>query len=86
MSYLKNIVIIVIIFLLLLLGIKQQLDINELNGNISELEEQLENIKYENEKKQNEIDAPLDEQIEEYAKENGYRDPDAQYFYNDFSG
>ena len=61
MSYLKNIVIIVIIFLLLLLGIKQQLDINELNGNISELEEQLENIKYENEKKQNEIDAPLDE-------------------------
>lgn len=86
MSFVKNIVMIAIILLLLLLGIKQQLDINALNKEISSLEEQLGAIEYENEKKQNELDTPLEDQVEKYAKQQGYRDPDAQYFYNDFAG
>ena len=86
MSLAKNVIMLVIIILLLALGIRQQLRLNELDGNIAALEEQLETISYENEKKQNELDTPLDDQMEKYAKEDGYKDPDAQYFYNDFAG
>lgn len=86
MSLTRNIIIVVIILLLLAIGIRQQLQLNELDNDIASLEKQLEEITYENEKRQNELDTPLDDQIEKYAKENGYRDPDAQYYYNDFSG
>ena len=86
MNTVKNIIIIVIIILLLVFGIKQQLDINSLNDNISSLENQLKHMKYENERKENELETPIEDKMEEYAMENGYRDPNAQYFYNDFSG
>ena len=86
MSLTRNIIIVVIILLLLAIGSRQQLQLNELDNDIASLEKQLEEITYENEKRQNELDTPLDDQIEKYAKENGYRDPDAQYYYNDFSG
>jgi cell division protein FtsL len=77
---------IIIIILLLIFGIKQQIDINSLNAEIADLEKQLSDIQYENEKKQNEIDMPIEDSIEKYAKEDGFKDPNAQYFYNDFSG
>lgn len=86
MSLLKNVIMIIIILLLLAFGIKQQLDINTLNDEIGKLEEELSKIEYENEKKQNELDTPLEDSVEKYAKEEGFKDPDAQYFYNDFSG
>lgn len=86
MTLAKNCILIVLILLLLALGIHQQLRLNELEKTNAQLEEQLSVSQYENEKKQNELDTPLDEQIEKYAGELGYRDPDAQYYYNDFSG
>lgn len=86
MSFLRNTIIIIIIILLLIFGIKQQIDINTLDSEIKKLENQLSDIKYENEKKQNELNLPIEESIEKHAKENGFKDPDAQYFYNDFTG
>lgn len=86
MKVFKNIIITVVILLLLVFGIKQQLDINSLNDEIKLLENQLEDIKYENEKKQNELDLSIEESLEKQAKEDGYKDPDARYFYNDFAG
>lgn len=86
MSLAKNIVMIVIILLLLALGIHQQLRINELDETISTLEKQNETLKYENDKKQNELDTPLEDRIEKEAGNLGYKDPNAQYYYNDFSG
>ena len=86
MSLVKNIILIIIIILLLAFGIKQQLDINTLDEQIESLENQLESVKYENEKKQNELDMSFEERAEKYAKEDGYKDPDARYFYNDFAG
>ena len=86
MSRAKNIVMIVIILLLLALGIHQQLRINELDETISTLEKQNETLKYENDKKQNELDTPLEDRMEKEAGNLGYKDPNAQYYYNDFSG
>ena len=86
MSLAKNIVMIVIILLLLPLGIHQQLRINELDETISTLEKQNETLKYENDKKQNELDTPLEDRMEKEAGNLGYKDPNAQYYYNDFSG
>ena len=86
MNFLRNTIIIVVIILLLIFGIKQQIDINTLDSEIKELENQLSDIKYENEKKQNELSLPIEESIEKQAKESGFKDPDAQYFYNDFTG
>ena len=86
MSLAKNIVMIVIILLLLALGIHQQLRINELDETISTLEKQNETLKYENDKKQNELDTPLEDRMEKKAGNLGYKDPNAQYYYNDFSG
>ncbi len=86
MTLAKNGILIILILLLLALGIHQQLRLNELEKNNAELQEQLSVSRHENEKKQNELDTPLEEQIEKYAGELGYRDPDAQYYYNDFSG
>ena len=42
--------------------------------------------KYENDKKQNELDTPLEDRMEKEAGSLGYKDPNAQYYYNDFSG
>ena len=86
MSLAKNIVMIVIILLLLVLGIHQQLRINELDETMSTLEKQNETLKYENDKKQNELDTPLEDRMEKEAGNLGYKDPNAQYYYNDFSG
>lgn len=86
MSLAKNIVMIVIILLLLALGIHQQLRINELDETISTLEKQNETLKNENDKKQNELDTPLEDRMEKEAGNLGYKDPNAQYYYNDFSG
>ena len=86
MSLAKNIVMIVIILLLLVLGIHQQLRLNELDETISTLEKQNETLKYENDKKQNELDTPLEDRMEKEAGNLGYKDPNAQYYYNDFSG
>ena len=86
MSLAKNIVMIVIILLLLALGIHQQLRINELDETISTLEKQNETLKYENDKRQNELDTPLEDRMEKEAGNLGYKDPNAQYYYNDFSG
>ena len=86
MSLAKNIVMIVIILLLLVLGIHQQLRINELDETISTIEKQNETLKYENDKKQNELDTPLEDRMEKEAGNLGYKDPNAQYYYNDFSG
>ncbi len=86
MKLFKIIVVTAVILLLLVFGIKQQLDINSLNDEISQLESQLSQIRYENEKKQNELDMSIEESMEKQAKEEGYKDPDARYFYNDFAG
>ena len=86
MSLAKNIVMIVIILLLLVLGIHQQLRINELDETISTFGKQNETLKYENDKKQNELDTPLEDRMEKEAGNLGYKDPNAQYYYNDFSG
>ena len=86
MSLAKNIAIILIIILFLALGIHQQLKINELDKTIASLEQQYEALKYENDKQQNELDTPLEDRMEKEAGSLGYRDPNAQYYYNDFSG
>ncbi|MBP5245492.1 MAG: septum formation initiator family protein [Clostridiales bacterium] len=86
MKTLKYIIITVIILFLLIIGIKQQIDINTLNKQISDLEENLEKITYENDKKENDLETPSDDMMEKYAQEYGYKDPDALYFYNDFNG
>lgn len=80
MNVVKNIILAVIIFLLLVFGIKQQLDINALNKEISTLEDELSDIKYENEKKENSLNRPEDELMKDAAYSEGYRDPDAQIF------
>ena len=79
MSLAKNIAIILIIILFLALGIHQQLKINELDKTIASLEQQNEALKYENDKKQNELDTPLEDSMEIEAGSLGYRDPNAQY-------
>ena len=86
MSLAKNIAMILVILLLLALGIHQQLRINELDKTIASLEQQNETLKYENDKKQNELDTPLEDRMEMEAGSLGYKDPNAQYYYNDFSG
>jgi cell division protein FtsB len=86
MKIAKYIIITVIILFLLMIGIKQQIDINSLNKQISELEEQRDRLTYENDKKENDLETPSDDMMEKYAQEYGYKDPDAQYFYNDFNG
>lgn len=86
MNLAKNIAMILIIILLLALGIHQQLKINELDKTIASLEQQNEALKYENDKKQNELDTPLEDRMEKEAGSLGYKDPNAQYYYNDFSG
>ena len=86
MSLAKNIAMILIIILLLALGIHQQLKINELDKTIASLEQQNEALKYENDKKQNVLDTTLEDRMEKEAGSLGYKDPNAQYYYNDFSG
>lgn len=50
-----------------------------------ELQKQNEQLAFDIEKLQNELDAPMDDEyIEKVASDQlGYRDPNAQYFYND---
>lgn len=86
MTVFRTVVVIVIIVFLLAFGIKQQIDINALNKEISELEKSVTVLKYENEKKQNQLDMTEEEFYKTKAKEEGYKDPDAKYYYNDFAG
>ena len=83
MKLFKTIAIIVVILLLLGFAVKQLLDYNALADERDELLAQVEALEHENAKKQAELDLPLEERLKRKAKENGYRDPDAVYYYND---
>ncbi len=86
MKLLKHVAIVIVILLLLIIAVKQQLDLNVAQDRADELQKQLDAIEYENEKKQNELDLPFEEQMKKQAQERGYKDPDAQYYYNDYAG
>lgn len=85
MPTVKNIAVIVIILLLLIVAVKQQIDLNEKMDEIESLQSDLAVLKYNNEKMQNDLELSKDELLEKQARESGYKDPDARYFYNDFA-
>jgi len=85
MSYFKQIVITVVLVLIMVVAVKLQIDINELNEEKQRLIKERDEIAYQNEKIQNELDTELDdEQIEKIASEKlGLKRNDYQYFYSD---
>lgn len=85
MSYFKQIVITVVLVLIMVVAVKLQIDINELNEEKERLIKERDEIAYQNEKIQNELDTELDdEQIEKIASEKlGLKHNDYQYFYSD---
>lgn len=84
MNYLKQFVFAFVLILIMVVAIKLQININEQNEKKQELIAQREELKYQNEKMQNELDTPMDDDyIAKVAAEQGYKYPNAQYFYND---
>ena len=85
MGYIRVIIFTILLLLFIIIGVKQQIDINIMKDQNQELLEQYNQLTYEIEKMQKELDAPMDEDyVERVASDElGYRDPNAQYFYND---
>ena len=83
MKLFKTIAIIVVILLLLGFAVKQLIDYNALADERDQLQAQVDALEHENAKKQAELDMPFEERVKKKAKESGYRDPDAVYYYND---
>ncbi len=85
MNYIKIIIFSILILFFIIIGVKQQIDINIMKDQNQELQKQNEQLAFDIEKLQNELDAPMDDEyIEKVASDQlGYRDPNAQYFYND---
>ena len=86
LKILKYVIITVIILFLLFIAIKQQIELNSINKENAALEEQLDKLTYENDKKENDLETPSEEMMEKYAQDAGFKDPDARYFINDFNG
>ena len=85
MNYLKQIVFAFVLVLVMVVAIKLQITINDMNEKKQDLIRQRDELAYENEKMQNELDTPMDDEyIAKIASDQlGYKDPNAQYFYND---
>ncbi len=85
MSYLKQFVIVVVIVLIMIVAVKLQIDINELNEEKQRLIKERDEIAYENEKMQNQLDMPMDDEyIESVASDKlDLKHNEWQYFYND---
>ncbi len=85
MNYIKLVLFTGILLAFMIIGLKQQIDINEIKNQNDDLRQQNEQLSYEIDKLQSELDSPLDEEyIERVASDQlGYKDPNAQYFYND---
>ncbi len=85
MSYLKQFVIAVVLVLIMIVAVKLQIDINELNEEKQRLIRERDEIAYENEKMQNQLDMPMDDEyIESVASDKlGLKHNEWQYFYSD---
>ena len=85
MNYFKQLAIAFVLLLIMVVAIRLQITINEQNEKKNELTKQRDELVYENEKMQNELDTPIDDEyIARVASDQlGYKDPNAQYFYND---
>jgi len=85
MSYLKQFVIVVVLVLIMIVAVKLQIDINELNEEKQRLIKERDEIAYENEKMQNQLDMPMDDEyIESVASDKlDLKYNEWQYFYND---
>ena len=84
MSSFKSIIMIIIVILLLLFGIKQQVDINTLEKNNTELEQKLEEWNDKVEKLEYALDMTDEEYLENEARQE-FMDPDSMHFTNDYS-
>lgn len=84
MSYIKQFVVAIIIIAVMIVAVRIQITINEANSKKEELTNQRDELKYENEKMKNELETPVDDEyVARIASEQlGYKDPNAQYFYN----
>ncbi len=84
MNYIKQFVVAVVLIVIMIMAVRIQIQINEGNQKNKTLAEQRDEMKYENEKMKDELDAPIDDEyIEKVASEQlGYKDPTAEYFYN----
>ncbi len=85
MNYLKQFVISVVLVLVMIIAVRLQITINEKNEEKENLQKIKEELEYENEKLQNTLDAPMDDEyIEKVASDElGYKHSDWQYFYSD---
>lgn len=85
MSYLKQFVIAIVLVLIMIVAVKLQIDINELNEENQRLKDERDEIVYENEKMQNQLETPMDDEyIENVASEKlGLKHNEWQYFYSD---
>ena len=84
MNYIKQIVIGFVLIAVMVVAVRIQITINEANMKKQELAEQRDELKYQNEKLQRELDMPLDDDyVARVASDQlGYKDPNAKYFYN----
>ena len=76
-----------VVVLLMIVALRVQITINESNRVKEEKEAELQAIEHDNEKKANELEAPVDDvYIEKVAEEKlDYKDPDKKYFYNEMA-
>lgn len=84
MGYIKIIIFTILLLFFIIIGVKQQIDINIMKDQNLDLKERCEQLIYENEKMRKKLEAPMDEEyIRDAAAKEGFKDPNAQYFYND---
>ena len=83
-SFLLGIIAIIIIALLLIDALKALIKSNELSEKRDVLIAEHEEVEYENQRLNNELEKPLDDEaIKDIAqKELGYADPNAEYYYS----
>ena len=81
----RGLIIIIVVALLLVVALRSMIKSNELSERLTLLQENLDELTYENEKLKNELEKPLDdENIKQIAQDElGLADPNAEYYYSD---
>lgn len=80
MNRIFQIVFLTVIILILIIAITGQVRINQIKEENEKLSQQVSELKYENDKLRHELENP---DIEDKANEQGYYDPDKEYYYSE---
>ena len=82
-NHIKQIIFIVVVALILIVTVRQQISINQIKEERDLLQKKYDDLAYENEKLNHELNEPEHDAYERKAYEQGYSDPNKEYYYSD---